>query len=363
MSLLVKARESKFELMRILAMFAIILHHLNVHSVWTPNTDPNSFFNVNYYLANIFSFGAVANVVFVILTGYFMIKTEPSAKKIVKLILQMYFYSILSVVIVTFLSNHQFTKNEIIGSLLPYPCGDNWFCVAYITLFIFMRFINKFINSLSKNEHRALLISLIIITSILPTFVNAPFFSNLDLFVLGYLIGAYIRLYVDKKQNNKKTILILFLTFIVTIVAVTLRYIWDMNKGLSIDITRTASYILDNKSIFVIVMATLIFIIFRNSTIKNNKSINRIAKSTIGIYLIHDNLLVRRYLWEKVAVLNINILHPISFIIFAILITMAIYVVCLVIDQIRIILFEKIEDKISERVSDIYLKTKLRLGL
>ena len=42
-----------------------------------------------------------------------------------------------------------------------------------------------------------------------------------------------------------------------------------------------------------------VFILFKNLHLGNNKGINRIASLTFGIYLIHENIFMRPFLWQK----------------------------------------------------------------
>lgn len=42
-----------------------------------------------------------------------------------------------------------------------------------------------------------------------------------------------------------------------------------------------------------------IFLGFKNLKLKYNKLINIISSTTLGIYLIHDNKLVREFLWKN----------------------------------------------------------------
>lgn len=58
-------------------------------------------------------------------------------------------------------------------------------------------------------------------------------------------------------------------------------------------------------SIFTLVAAISIFYFFKNLNIKNNKFINFIASTTFGCYLIHDNTVIRPFLWKNLFDMNI----------------------------------------------------------
>ncbi len=68
--------------------------------------------------------------------------------------------------------------------------------------------MNKLVNNMDKKEHRNLIIILLILISIIPILINGAlgFYSDIGLFICLYFIGAYIRKYDIKVQNNKKLV-------------------------------------------------------------------------------------------------------------------------------------------------------------
>lgn len=83
-----KNRNSNIELLRILCMIFIILHHSVVHSSF--NEIDNLNFNILYVLSTL---GRVANNIFIIITGYYMVNKQVKVKSIMKLVLETIFYS------------------------------------------------------------------------------------------------------------------------------------------------------------------------------------------------------------------------------------------------------------------------------
>ena len=84
-------RKSNFELLRIIAMFMIIFHHISVHSNFNNLTTTNLL-----YLKFIQIGGKIGVNIFVLISGYFLINTERiKINKIFKLWGQMLFYSLL----------------------------------------------------------------------------------------------------------------------------------------------------------------------------------------------------------------------------------------------------------------------------
>ncbi len=69
--LIKKERQSNFELMRIFAMFLIVMHHLCQHGLWFA---PDALATTNYYVAKILFCwtGQLGNLLFILASGYFI---------------------------------------------------------------------------------------------------------------------------------------------------------------------------------------------------------------------------------------------------------------------------------------------------
>lgn len=94
-------RQSNFELLRILAMFFIVVHHYMVHGVqhvlssdmiakssWLLGSNINRIFTIIFEPA-----GAIGVGIFFMLSGYFMYGKECNLNKIKELLIQLFFYS------------------------------------------------------------------------------------------------------------------------------------------------------------------------------------------------------------------------------------------------------------------------------
>ena len=86
-----KKRNSKIELLRIISMIMIILGHCNTYGNFDMQ-NINGFFN-KFIIGNTY-LGNLGVIIFIVTTGYFMIKKEIQLKKIILFELQVLFYSI-----------------------------------------------------------------------------------------------------------------------------------------------------------------------------------------------------------------------------------------------------------------------------
>lgn len=348
-----RIRDSNFELLRLVAIGLVIASHFNY---WSFNaTDLPLGFNVNVLLKFLFTAGCIANIIFIILSGYFQIQSHFKPQKIITLILEMYFYSILCLLVAKFVFQQNVTFEQLRNSLLPFPFG-NWFLVSYIILYLLSPFINKYIHCLNRRELSRFIIIYLLLFSFLPILTGWSFFSRFAVFPLGYLIGAYIKLYVghSDKLIITKRVLVLSGLIIASVVAI---YLIAILKRNSLIMGYSTYFLSQNHSPLVIAIATCIFLLFREFKIKPNRAINRLASSVLGVYLIHDNFFMREFLWQgnffHVDIVGTN---TATFIILALSKILLVWGSCLIIDQIRIILFGKVEAKISFCLTNVIRK-------
>lgn len=85
-------RVSKFELMRIIAMYLIVLHHAILHGVLKLPLTTQIKYPVGTTIGTILEMGGEAGVfLFVLITGFFMSLSKISLKKIFKTWLPVFF--------------------------------------------------------------------------------------------------------------------------------------------------------------------------------------------------------------------------------------------------------------------------------
>ena len=92
-----------------------------------------------------------------------------------------------------------------------------------------------------------------------------------------------------------------------------------------------------------------------------NRFINHIASLTFGVYLIHENILVRNQLY-KFLKLDVDYVMTSNIIILKILLyAVAIFVICILIEQLRVLLFKfvnkgKIVIKLKNKIHKIMVE-------
>ncbi len=361
-------RNSSLELLRIICIILIISCHYYGHGDYKAFTYDNLTHGV-IFIQMISMFGRASCSVFALISGYFLVNSELSIKyyiKIIPLVFELFFYSIAIWIIMYITKSVPISMSQTVRSFFPL-FWDNWYIVFYILLYIIAPFLNPGLKAMSVKRYSLLIFILLTIWSIIPTFTSYAWkMSNLDFFVVMYIIGAYIRLHIkDKaKYSNKVNIFICLLSTFIMLISVPAFDLTGKILKANIFIEK-AVYLHDYNNIVAVIWAISIFLTFNNILFKN-KIINYISASVPGIYLIHENALMRQYIWCTIYPNNKYIDFPY---IHAILKISAIFLISLIIDIIRRETAEKKLNSILqkncpivvEHIYDMYSNIKLKI--
>ena len=130
-----KKRQSNIELLRIIAMLLIISFHYVFHSGYVfEQLNYNSFIVKTFYF-----FGELGVNIFFLITGYFLVTGKFSIKKFIKLILEVNFYYIVSLILVPMINKEDINFLEIFKKYileLPTIFDKYWFFTVYILLYV-----------------------------------------------------------------------------------------------------------------------------------------------------------------------------------------------------------------------------------
>lgn len=331
-------RNTNIEILRILSMLLIVMHHYSVHGGFVLDQNIISF---NNFLVQFLHAGGKLGVdIFVLITGFFLIESSFKAKKLFKLLLVVFTYSISIYLIFTAFGLIDFNIKKAIKSFFPIIFGQYWFATSYMLLYIFSPYINSLIKAIDKKKHFNLVIILLLFWSVFPTITSSINlnFSSIGWFCTLYIIASYIRLYPNNYFDNCK---INFLTALITYSFILLSIVLFDVLGVKIDsFSSKALHFTGMNQIPILICAVSLFLGFKNCKIPNNKIINIISSSMFGVYLIHDNYLVRPFLWLDLFN-NQSFYHSPYLLLHAIVTIFSVFFVCILLDQIRYNIIEK----------------------
>lgn len=329
----ISTRNSAVELLRIIAMLFIILSHLCYHGV----AGEQSSFVFNTIFAQWGILGNLGVDIFVIITGYFMCEKDFSIKNLGGVFTQVWFYSIFMAAVAVVLFGVSVSVKDLVQVFLPTIFNEYWFFTAYIILMIFSPFINRLLSNLETSLFKKLLACCLVLWMIIPTFTTSSMFGNEVIqFVMLYLLGAYFRknpenFFAIKKNRVVITVLCFVLLFCSNIVITLLTNNFEILKPLS----EYSDYFYSRSSVLIIGIAVSMFTCAVYSKPFTNRFINEVASCVFGVYLIHDHPLIRSTVWNSFCDIP-GLYQTALFPIYAILIVLAVFVCCCLIEFIRL---------------------------
>lgn len=303
---------------------------------------------------------------FILISGYFMVEQDISAKKILKLTGEVWFYTI-GIWVVWIIYNLYQNDISLIGCIkegrfafFPILTSHYWFVSAYIILMIISPYLNKLIFMLNHKEYRNFLVSTIMIFVVLqggfPQIFPGISDGRLIPVFIMYFIAGYIKRFRTEKKNNAKKhfsmaiifYILLFTSFyLITFIGVK----YDNQSILSL---RYFYRVLNSP--FIVVICTELFIGTIESEIVYSKVINEMAGCTFGVYLIHSNRWMNGFLRKCFPIYMEH--RSIYVLLYSILAVITIYVCCTIIDFVR----NRTAGKLWNKILDRYLanmQTKL----
>lgn len=324
-------RKSNFELLRIISMIMIVmLHTLGKGSAFTSF----KLTSINFFIVNILESLSIVSVnCYILISGYFGGESKFRFRKLVDLYMQILFYSISISVVFWLLGIYKINKADIYRTLFPISFQNWWFMSMFFILYLLTPYINKLLKSLSFKEFNFLLVILITVFVIWPSiFVLKPVDItggySLYNFIFLYIVGFYINKYFKDKSFNKYILISIYLLFSLLLALFNIKESIILNKNYGM---------YNYNFILVFIESIALFLFFKELKINNNKIINSLAGLTLGVYLIHEHIYVRSFIYKFLGYRNY--FYGAYFITATILIVLLIYSVSSLIEYLRQFLF------------------------
>lgn len=289
-------KDMRYEFLRSVAMLLIILLHFLSHGGVNQNLDQGNFDYIFFSIMR--TLGYLGVNCFILISGYFLYKSRFRFFKVVRIVLQTLFYSILGTLIAICFFKDSLSAKEIVFSLFPITSNKYWFVSVYVMMLFVSPLLNIALNKMNKEQHFRVICASIMIFSVLPIVLfwsKGVLSDGKDImwFLTLYIIAAYIRKY-DVSIKNKAVINFFLISIMGTV------FLETSIKGFAqlIHIPTPEKIMFFNNQFFILSASVLLFLGVRN--ISMNKVSNTLSKMgglTFGVYLLHDNDLLREHIW------------------------------------------------------------------
>lgn len=351
------------DLLRVLAMFMIVLLHLLRQGGVVESVEPNSLnFHITWLLEAL-CYSAVN--VYALISGYVLCEKKFHLSRMINLWLSIVFYTFSIFIIMYFIGKEPINLNNIANAILPITRHQYWYLSSYFGLLLLSPFLNKAFVSFDKKELFLIICLSFLLVSILPSLCYSdPFymhggFSTLWLCAL-YLVGGGLKKcdFASKLSSKSLLLIIFFMAGVTYFSKLGLVYIFE-KFGMHTNGCTFYTYI----SPTIIVMSVAFFLLFCNRKIAKYPLtvINFFSPMTLGVYIIHANPLVWKHLIKDISSTFVSLN---AFFFFAAVLSLAItiYFICSIIDFVRIKLFqlfcvkrfiESIENKLMDIIGRI----------
>lgn len=275
-------RASNFELLRIISILIIMLHHISM----TYGLNNENLY-IRYWAQFFFIGGKIGVNCFVLISSYFLINKKVRIESIIKLHHQIVFYGITCLGLAFLSIPETITAKVCIVSLFPVIFSHYWFVTAYIGLLATVPLLNFLIEKIDFKQHVWILFVGLLLFSIIPTFTaQVPYTDNLSWFWYLYFVGSFFRKYdtsIKQHFSRLSVFVILWCAIFLASVIMTIlgSKITVLNQGVDFF---AGMYILPE-----FIASVSLFLFFERIEF-HSKLVNEIGKRTLASYLIQSNI-------------------------------------------------------------------------
>ena len=330
-------RLSGMELLRIIAMFLVLVVHSGFFSVGAPSHDeivshfPSSFTRVFFQSLSI---GCVD--LFVLLSGWFGIR--PKVKSISRFVFQCLFFliGIYAVCVATGLSDINW--KGIAGCFLLLKW--NWFIKAYLLLYILCPVLNAFIDSASRKQFLMVLVGFFIFQTVYSWGTDAAEFFKAGYSTISfmglYMLARYVAIFKPRILAHRREVYLAF--FFVSVMLMAIAYYLASYFSIGGIMRRIFRY----DQPLVIISALSLVIYFSKMDFKS-KAVNWVASSSFAVFLFHTNPnLCKQYFVPTIKWLY-NTFNGVSCLSHIMLFLVLVFGISILLDQPRKFLWNKVE--------------------
>ena len=339
-----KSRNYGIDLLRIITMIGVAMLHILGHGDVLSGAIRANQFDTAWFMEVV---GYPAVNCFLLISGFVGCKKVlPSLKSVVTLYLTVLLYSVSILAILSRFYPETAPISELGGAFMPVTTYQYWFFTCYIGMLALSPIINGFVNYADKKTLYAVGIIIFLVFAVYGTYTKhtGDYFKlangySLLWFLVMYALGAIIK----KTELYKKIpVYVAIPTLILMYVSTWLVKINSVSPEASETLKKWSVSLVDYISPTIVIAAVMLVCIFAKINVKHKflaGVITFFSSSAFSVYLIHDN----NYFRDNIIVgafKAVGDYAPIMLVLTVLAIAVAIFVVCVLVDKVRVLLFK-----------------------
>lgn len=335
-----KERQSGVELLRIISMFLVLIIHANAFGVKWDALDLDNSLASGITTIALQSVSCVCVNVFVLISGWFGIRF--SWRGLTRFLFQCFFFLFGIYIVMLFGGKTTLSIEGLAGCFMFLKW--NWFIKAYIVLYFVSPVLNRFLDATNERELKNILLLFFVFQTLYGWLTNGAFFfeygCSVTSFVGLYLLAQYVRRFLLVRLVRKQIwggITLLFVTLTIVLFAI-------VCVSAKFHVNFVVGKIFAYTSPFVILNALLLLLIFVNIDKKGFKNlvINKVAMSSFAVFLLHTHPCVFSEYYQKTFIMLYESSPWYVFLLLLLMSSTIIFMAAVLIDQIRILCWNKI---------------------
>lgn len=332
-----KKRSSAFELMRIIAMFMIVLGHCMLATAQNVEPYLGIMDNLGWWFK---AFTVCAVNLFFLLTGYFSKTSSFKLSKILGTWLKTIFYSFVIYIILSFPTG-SFRLLEGIGYIFPIFLKKYWYMQTYIVVALVAPFITYTLEKIDIRRQTFLIGVLVVFFSLHQTFIKVE--ATLDT-SQGYgfiwassmlVIGHWLhRIQREKDLLFQIPVIVYLIGYILLSIMIFISNYLIVKYEIAQGVASRGNFYAYN-SLTVFLQSVCLFCVFLrlSKTMPYNRIINYLAGNTLAVYLISGHPLLLGLLWIKYFNMSQWWDRPVIYVILAVMLSVVVMMICILIDK------------------------------
>lgn len=335
-----KLRDSNMELLRIFAMFLVLIYHADFLTIGAPSSQDALSHPLNVFMRlSIQSFANICVNVFILISGWYGIK--PKIKRGCEFLFQLFFIMTIALLFNIIFLCHRFCLNDVKDLLLLNDVM--WFPKSYFLLYVLSPVLNAYIASADEARFKCVLCLFFVFQCLygwlcggVGWFMGG--YSTIS-FIGLYLLARYLRLYGMRIFNKYSFSSFMFINLLLALIAST-AWFFLLVKGFE-----SSSRWFNTYNSPIVIMQSILMLLAFNKLNFRNKFINGVASSCFAVYVFHCAPGILSYFIEierKFYQYDIFI-----YLLYSILFLLFVFSFSVLLDKVRIIVWNKLSGLVS----------------